>query len=179
LSTLFLPITKSLDTEIEKMRKENIRKHDISIFVEERVEYIHSRITLRPLITGIEQATKLSAIYGSKVNTSLGRILSTRIKLLNKKVEKKFSLLSGDALARYHRQKRALEVIGNLILKLFGNPGPEDWKQNTKNLLAMKAAIEKQMENVAIQHRDIDQNRHAINEHIEVLNHVSKTVSTM
>jgi len=158
------------------MRKESTKNNDISIFVEERVEYIHSRIALRPWILGIEQAAKLSGSYGTKVNTSLGRILNTRIKILNKKVDKKLSLLSGDVLVRNQRQKRAIEMIGNLISKLFGNPGPEDWKQNTKNILAMKAAIEKQIENSAIQHRDIDQNRHAINEHIEVLNQVSKTV---
>jgi len=167
-----------IDVEIENMRKEGLKKHDISIFVEERVEYIHSKIALRPLFVGIEQANKLSNSYGNKVNTSLGRILNTRIKILNKKVDKKIVLLFGEALGKDHRQKRAIEFIGNLISKLFGNPGPEDWKQNTKNVLAMKAAIERQIENSAIQQRDIDQNRHAINDHIEVLNHVSKTVFT-
>jgi len=158
------------------MRNEGLKKHDISIFVEEKVEYIHSKIILRPLIVGIEHATKLSNAYGVKVNTSLGRILNARIKILNKKIDKKLSLLYGNSLDKNLRQKRAIEIIGNLISKLFGNPGPEDWKQNTKNILAMKAAIERQIENSEIQHKDIDQNRHAINEHIEVLNHVSKAV---
>lgn len=166
----------SMDVEIESMRKEGLKKHDISIFVEERVEYIHSRVALKPLIVGIDQATKLTSSYGLKVNTSLGKILNTRLKILNKRVDKKVSLLYGDVIGKKHREKRAIEFIGNLISKLFGNPGPEDWKQNSKNILAMKAAIERQIENSAVQHRDIDSNRHAINEHIEVLNHVSKTV---
>jgi len=157
------------------MRKEGLKKHDISVFVEERVEYIHSKVNLRPVILGIEQAMKLSYAYGQRTNTSLGRILNNRIRILSKKVDKQFGLLIGETSVKSFRQKRAIEMIGNLISNLFGNPSPEDWRQNTKNVLAMKAAIERQIENSEINHRDIDQNRHAINEHIEVLNQVSKT----
>jgi len=64
----------------------------------------------------------------------------------------------------------------NLISKLFGNPGPEDWKQNKRNVIAMKRAIEKQMANSILQHHDIDQNRHAINEQNEILRTVTKEI---
>jgi len=61
----------SFDTEIESMREEGLDKHDISIFIEERVEYIHSRISLKPLVSGIEHSGKLSLDYAVRVNSSL------------------------------------------------------------------------------------------------------------
>jgi len=75
-----------------------------------------------------------------------------------------------------YRDKRSFEFIGNLISKLFGNPGPEDWKQNKRNVLAMKEAIERQMANSLIQHHDIDQNRHAINMQNEILRQTTNAV---
>jgi len=81
-----------------------------------------------------------------------------------------------DRKSKKGRDKRAIEFVGDLISKLFGNPGPSEWKQNTRNILAMKAAIERQISNSAIFHKDIDQNRHAINEQNEILRHISKEV---
>jgi len=77
---------------------------------------------------------------------------------------------------RVRRSKRAIEFVGNLISKLFGNPGPEEWRQNKRNLLAMKAAIERQLSNSILLHRDIDENRHAINHQNEILKQISKEV---
>ena len=82
----------------------------------------------------------------------------------------------GKRMSKAERKRRAIEFVGNLISRLFGNPGPEDWKQNTKNILAMKSAIERQRENSVILHDDIDQNRHAINAQNENLRHVSREV---
>ncbi len=166
----------SLDTQIAEMRQEGLEKHDISIFVEERVEYIHSRIDLKPLIVGVEQFTKLRFIFDMRVNTTLGKILSNRVRSLNDRLERKLHRMYPNRLRKIHREKRALEFVGNLIAKLFGNPGPEDWKQNKRNVLAMKEAIERQMTNSIIQHHDIDQNRHAINLQNEMLKEASKTV---
>jgi len=73
------------------MRREGLAKHDISVYVEERVEYIHSRIALKPLVTGIEHAMKLSYLFESKVNTTLGKILSNRVKKLAEKTETKLA----------------------------------------------------------------------------------------
>jgi len=163
----------SFDTEIDSMRLEGLEKHDVSVFVEIRVEYIHSRIPLKSLITGIELARKMSNVFGNRSNSTFTRILNTRVKRLVAKTERKLKSIYGrDSMPR--RKKRAIEFVGNLISKLFGNPGPEDWKQNKRNIIAMKLAIEKQVANSAIQHRDIDQNRHAINEQNEILRHVSK-----
>jgi hypothetical protein len=68
------------DTEIENMRQEGLEKHNISIFVEEREFYIHSRIVLHQVLSSVEQASKLSNDFGNKVTSSLGKILKKRIK---------------------------------------------------------------------------------------------------
>ena len=140
--TLFMILnvsqTGGFDVEIENMRQEGLEKFDISIFAEERVEYIHSRITLKPLINSIEYGRKMSVEFSVRANSSFGRILSSRIVKLVEKVEKRILSMYGRKLTRRERRKRALEIVGNLISKLFGNPGPEDWKQNTRNIVAMK-----------------------------------------
>ncbi len=175
--TLFFSIShvSSFDNELESIRQENIVSHDVSIFIEERVQYIHSRISLKPLINGIEHGTKLSYMFLSKTNTTLGKILSTKIRKLVEKVDKKLNAIT-QRKPKKLREKRAIEFVGDLISKLFGNPGPSEWKQNTRNILAMKAAIERQISNSVIFHKDIDQNRHAINEQNEILRHISKEV---
>ncbi len=172
---LFISHVSSFDTELESIRQENIESHDVSIFIEERVQYIHSRISLKPLISGIELGTKLSYMFLSKANTTLGKILCTKVKKFMEKVDKKLNAMV-ERKPKKQRDKRAIEFVGDLISKLFGNPGPSEWKQNTRNILAMKAAIERQISNSVIFHRDIDQNRHAINEQNELLRHISKEV---
>lgn len=166
--------TQSLDIEIEDMRLEGLEKHDVSLFVEEKVIYIHSRISLKHMIIGIEHADKLMRNFGSRTNSTFSRILATKLRRSSTKVEQKMRDLYGYSHTK--RDKRAIEFVGNLISKLFGNPGPEDWKQNKKNIIAMKRAIERQMENSAQLHKDIDQNRHTINEQNEILRRVTKEV---
>jgi hypothetical protein len=202
LSTLFtkLVVTNCLDMELESIRDEGLVLHDVSIFVEERVEYIHSRISLKPLINGLEHGAKLSNTFSVRANSSLGRILCNKIRQTVTRAERKINRMMNrhlDRMSRLKREimkervarmsrvryganlerdrvKRSLEIVGNLISKLFGNPGPEEWRQNTRNLLAMKSAIERQMANSILLHKDIDQNRHAINEQNEILKHVSR-----
>jgi len=166
----------SIDTEIELMRQGRLEKYDISIFVEEKVQYIHSRIALGSLFQGIEYSSKLSSEFGSKASTPLGKILNSKVKVIVSKIDKKLREVYGDNKIELKKSKRAIEFVGNLISKLFGNPGPEEWKQNNKNIIAMKKAIEKQLENSILLHHDIDQNRHKINEQNEILNRVTKEV---
>lgn len=158
------------------MMQEGLEKFDIGIYVEERIEYIHSRISLRSLVNHIETGNKLSAEFELHANSSFGRILNMRVKLLTAKIEKRLSLIYGNNFEHANRQRRAIEFVGNLISKLFGNPGPEDWKQNTRNILAMKAAIEKQLANSLILHDDIDQSKHAISVLNENLKRISRGV---
>jgi len=127
------------------MRSEGFGKHDISLFVEERVEFIHSRIQLQPLLTSIDYGRKASNEFSLKVNSSLGKILSMRLNRMATQMDKKLRQLHNPRTRSTERNKRALEFVGNLISQLFGNPGPEDWKQNTRNIVAMKAAIERQI----------------------------------
>ena len=174
---LNLSQTESFDVEIENMRQEGLEKFDISIFAEERVEYIHSRISLKPLINSIEYGSRMSVEFGTRANSSFGRILSSRLVKMVEKVEKRLTRMYGQKLRKRERRKRAIEIVGNLISKLFGNPGPEDWKQNTRNIVAMKEAIERQLANSVILHHDIDQNRHAINAQNENLKHVAREVT--
>ncbi len=54
-----------LDNLIEDMRLEGLEKHDISIFIEEKVVYIHSRISLKHMLTGIEHAERMSKVFGN------------------------------------------------------------------------------------------------------------------
>ena len=160
------------------MRQEGLESHDISIFVEEKTEYIHSRISLKPVKSAIEQATKLSITFGGKANTSLGKILHRKIQKRADNMEKGLTRLVDRRHPKHRRSKRAIEFVGNLISKLFGNPGPEEWKQNKRNVLAMKEAISRQLANSAILHTDIDHNRHMINEHSEVLRQTLKIVNS-
>ncbi len=71
------------------------------------------------------------------------------------------------------RSKRALEFVGNLISKLFGNPGPEDWRQNNANILAMKSAIERQLSNSVLLKDYIDTNMHEIERQNSILKRVT------
>jgi len=69
-----------LDLEIEDMRLDGPERHDISIFIETSTEYIHSRIFLKPLITGIDHANKLSSMFTFSHNSTFSRVLNSRIK---------------------------------------------------------------------------------------------------
>lgn len=178
----------SLDETLDSIKEESLERHDVSIYVEKKVEFIHSRIPLKHLISSIEHGAKMSNVFSYKVNSTLGRILSSKVKLLISKTDRRLSYMfdkNQKSLTRMERdtystdgkrKKRAIEFVGNLISKLFGNPGPEEWRQNTRNMLAMKSAIERQMTNTVILHKDIDQNRHAINAQNEILKIVSKEV---
>ncbi len=142
------------------MRQEGLKNSDISIFIKDRVEYIHSRIALKPLSASIEMSMKIGHEFGARPNTSFGKILTAKVKQMVAKVEKKLSLIYDRNGLKSGRSTRSIEFVGNLISKLFGNPGPEDWKQNTRNILAMKSAIERQLANSIELHHDIDQSRH-------------------
>jgi len=165
----FVKSVNGLDSEIESMREEGLQKFDISVYIEERVEFIHSKIDLKPLLNGIRNAKKLSTDFDRSQNTSLGKILSRKIANKLSRMSSKITSMSGTRIDNAGvridnpgRSKRALEFVGNLISKLFGNPGPEDWRQNNANILAMKSAIERQLSNSVILRDSIDANSHEI-----------------
>jgi hypothetical protein len=116
--------------EIERIVSEGADKFDVTILYEEKVEFLHTRITLRPLSLGIHNFEKVHKEFGLKNLSLVG-------KKFHMKLENEFLRLKKRAESvtqmdmHYSREKRAIEFIGNLISKAFGNPGPEDWKKIT------------------------------------------------
>jgi len=162
-----------LDSVIEQIRQEGIEKLDIGVMLEERVEFIHSKIALRPMLNSIHNFDKLNMEFGVKINTSFGKLLHRKTSKMSHTIRDKTNLLSGHRVERLSRKKRSIEFIGNLISKAFGNPGPEDWRKNNANILAMKAAISRQKDNSILLHEDIDSNKHMIEKHNDILKQVS------
>lgn len=157
-----------IDEEIEIIRKEGIDKFDISILVEERVDFIHTRITLRPLILGLINFERYAIEFQKKDLTSIGKILCTKVQNMYQRISKKAEIFV-DMDHKSERSKRSIEFIGNLISKAFGNPGPEDWRKNNANIMAMKMAIAKQRDNSILLHQSIDSNLHYIEKHNDIL----------
>ena len=63
----------------------------------------------------------------SKIN-SLGVVLARNLEKKVKYLAKQMVRVAGKDYSQL-RHKRPIELIGNLISDLFGNPGPEDWKK--------------------------------------------------
>jgi hypothetical protein len=159
------------EIEIEQMRKNGANKYDISILYEEKTEFLHSRITLRPLALGFHNFEKMFHEYGQKNLSLLGKVLHSRLEHKHSRLKNRAEyLLSASQVDT--RSKRAIEFIGNLISKAFGNPGPEDWKKNNANILAMKYAISRQRDNSILLHNNIDSNQHEIEKHNVLLKRI-------
>ncbi len=164
----------AMDIEIERMRNDGVESADIGLFIEERVEFIHSRISLRPLMNGLHNFEKMKKEFESRPLTRFGKFLFAKIDQMADRIESKAEQLNGRKIRRMdQREKRAIEFIGNLISKAFGNPGPEDWKKNNANIMALKRAIESQRMNSVLLHKNIDQDRHDIEKQNKILKQVS------
>ena len=163
-----------MDVEIEQMRLEGIEKHDVGIFVEHMVEFIHSKISLRPLLNGLHNFDKMNLEFSKRATTKFGKLLITKIDRIANRIQDRAESLNGNRVDRLHKiEKRAIEFIGNLISKAFGNPGPEDMKKLQANLMAMKRAIERQRDNSIILHRDIDNGKHEVEKQNIILKQIS------
>ena len=168
-----------MDVEIEQMRLEGIEKHDIGILVEDRVEFIHSKISLRPLLNGLHNFDRMNLEFSQRARTKFGNLLKTKIDRISKRLQDRADSLNGNRVAKVldrvvlDRKKRAIEFIGNLISKAFGNPGPEDMKKLQANLMAMKRAIERQRDSSIILHKDIDNERHEVEKQNTALKQIS------
>lgn len=159
-------------SEIERMTKEGADKYDISIVYEEKVEFLHTRITLRPLTMGVNSFDKIHKEFGTKNLSAVGKKMYAKLESEFLRIKRRAESVSQwDTLNP--RNKRAIEFIGNLISKAFGNPGPEDWRKNNANILAMKNAIARQRDNSIILHNNIDSNLHAIEKHNELLRKIT------
>ncbi len=166
--TMFCAVD-GIDDEIELIRREGVDKFDISIIVEERVDFIHTRITMRPLIMGLLNFEKLISEFEKSELTNFGLILKSKLQNMQHRLTKKAESFIDLNPNKSGREKRSIEFIGNLIAKAFGNPGPEDWRKNNANILAMKNAIARQRDNSILLHHTIDSNLHYIEKHNEIL----------
>jgi hypothetical protein len=175
---LFLAIYSSyaFEKELEKSKLLGHDKHDVNIFIEKRIHFIHAKIDLKPSLLGILSLKRhISQLKNGSPGTlefSLGRNLDGRVNTLVRKLErivgKKDKRLIG---------KRSIDFIGNLISDLFGNPGPEDWKKVNSNILALEEALKRLNENSEDNHADIDMNRHFIEKHNTELRAITQAVN--
>ena len=173
----FSQCSNGIDDEIEQIRREGVEKFDISILVEEKAEFIHSRITLRPLMLGLANFEKLSSEFTNNAKTNIGRVLVRKVKQMHKRIEHKSrEFVEHRNDSNNNREKRAIEFIGNLISKAFGNPGPEDMRKINANILALKYAIAKQKDNSVILHNNVDSNQHAIEHQNAILKEISTEI---
>ena len=147
--------------------------HDVDVFIEQKLGYIHAKIDLRPTKDGLLTLEKaIFRLEKSKTN-NLSRVLAKNLDTKFDRIVAKLYRVDGSFRSENHRQTRSIDTIGNLISDLFGNPGPNDWKKNTANVLAMQTAIQKLSENTRTEYNDIDMNRHSIekqNDEIRALN---------
>ncbi len=169
---LLLNHVNGIEDEIELIRREGIDKFDVSIVIEERVDFLHTRVTLRPLILGLLNFDRLVREIEKKEKTELGNVLFTKIEHMHNRLSKKAESFI-DPEHKTNRNKRSIEFIGNLISKAFGNPGPEDWRKNNANILAMKTAIARQRDNSILLQHNIDSNLHYIEKHNEILKKIA------
>ena len=151
----------SFTKALEKIRLEGHDDHDIDIFIEKRITYLHSRVDLTTTLDGLQMLEKYAYRLDHDQPSPFGRVLSSNLNKRLDRIAAKVTRITGQNHLQ-GKHKRAIELIGDLILDLFGNPGPADWKQINSNVLALKNAIVKVNSNLDIDHSDIDTNRHAI-----------------
>jgi len=172
--SLQIKLCLGFDKALERIKLEGHNDHDIDIFIERKIHFLHSRIDLKPTLDGILMLEKCVLRLEQGSTTSLSRTLSVHI---SKRVDRIVTKLARVTERDPSRHKRSIEFIGNLWSDLFGNPGPSDWKQINSNILAMKSAIGRLNDNTNIDHKDIDTNRHQIEKQSEVIRSITAVVN--
>jgi len=163
LLLLQLGCVLAFDKVLEKNRLDGQDTHDIDIYVEKKISYLHAKIDLKPTIVGLISldrfTTKLEK--GAGQADSLNAVLSKNLRAREVRITKKVERITGKKYTG-HVDKRSIEVIGDLISDLFGNPGPADMKKINANFLALREALRRTSDNTGTNHADIDGNRHSI-----------------
>ena len=166
----------AFENVLEKAKIDGIDNHDVDIFVEKKIRFLHAKIDLKPAINGLITLEKCVSQLAKSSADSLDLTLSKNLEKRVRRIVAGLSRLTGKDYLN-SRDKRSIEFIGNLISDIFGNPGPADWKKVNANLLALQAALKRIDENVAIDHSDIDTNRHVIEKHNNEIRLLSKLVN--
>ena len=127
---------------LERSKLDGHDTHDIELYVEHKLHFIHAKIDLQPTITGLVTMDKYISQMDKRMTDTLGSTLSKNlVRRLDKIVKKLKRVITKNQLST--RDRRAIELIGNLISDIFGNPGPADWKQAKANFLALQKKGEK------------------------------------
>ncbi len=160
---------------LERSKLDGHDSHDIELFVEQKLHFIHAKIDLRPTQTGLITLKRYSLKLDSRMADSLGATLSRSLIRRLDRIVKKWKRISSKVPNQ--REKRAIEFLGNLISDIFGNPGPADWKQSNANFLALQSALKKLNENSFTDHHTIDTNTHIIEKHNAELRELSSIIN--
>ncbi len=150
----------AFETALEKTKLDAHDTHDIDIYIEQKLGYIHAKIDLTPTIKGVAMLEKFIYRLDKGSSDTLGGTLAALLRKRLERIESKIVRVSGKK--SLERSKRSIEIIGDLISDLFGNPGPSDWKKNAANILALQNAMKRLNENSMATHLDIDSDRHNI-----------------
>ena len=122
----------AFETALEKTRLDGHDIHDIDIYIEQKINYIHSKINLKPTIDGLNILNKciyrLEKGSGDSLATALSKTLERRLD----RIVAKLVRVSGQNHIN-ERDKRSIEFVGDLISDLFGNPGPYKRLLNNTN----------------------------------------------
>jgi hypothetical protein len=150
---------KGFDKELEKDSLTGIEKTDLAIYLEKKSDFLHSRIDLKHTVIGLVSLDKWIQAFHTKARGSLDKVLVNVLKKQQSNIVRKLDQIVG---RKGDRDKRSIDFLGNLISDLFGNPGPEDWKKNNANILALKQAIKLIGQDTISVHKHIDTNEHEI-----------------
>jgi hypothetical protein len=171
---------------LERSKLDGHDSHDIELYIEQRLHFIHAKIDLRPTISGLITLNKFSTKLEGRMPDSLGATLSRNLlRRLDRIVRKLMRVSSNVPTIRDKRSgtvccqrgKRAIEFLGNLISDIFGNPGPADWKQSNANFLALQSALKKLNDNTFTDHHTIDTNTHIIEKHNKELRELCSAIN--
>ncbi len=163
LALFVLPATP-FERALDKAKIDGVDTHDLDIFIERKVKYLHSKIDIKPAIVGLLALEKCVNQLEKGNSDSLEMSMSRNLqKKVNRIAAKLYRLTGKNYISQ--KSKRSIEFIGDLISDLFGNPGPADWKQVNSNILALDKALKKIENNAEINHADIDTDRHIIEQH--------------
>ena len=173
---VFLTSVTAFEKILEKAKIDNVDVHDLDVFVEKKVRYLHAKIDLKPAIVGLITLDKCVKQLEKSSADSLDFALSKNLQKRVDRIVARLVRISGKEYLSA-RDKRSIEFIGDLISDIFGNPGPTDWKKVNSNLLALEGALKRIDENVGLNHGDIDTDRHVIELHNKEIKSLSVLVN--
>jgi hypothetical protein len=171
---IFISSVLAFEKALDKAKIDGVDTHDLDVFIEKKVRYLHAKVDLKPAITGLITLDKCVKQLAKSSAESLEYTLSKSLQKRVGRIVARLARISGKEYITA-RDKRSIEFIGDLISDIFGNPGPTDWKKVNSNLLALEGALKRIDENVNLNHGDIDTDRHII----ELHNKEIKSLSTL